>query len=125
VLTELSRTLLMEGDVAGAVQSARRSLTELGGQAHLERARAQTALAAALAAADEMAESREMFAEAAQTLSGLNASRQASRAWAELGDMLADTGDPVGAVGAFRKATAAVRLGRTLPEQGQPAGRAG
>lgn len=125
VLTELSRTLLMQGDVAGAVRSARRSLTELGGQAHLERARAQTALAAALAAAGEVSESREVFAEAAQTLSGINASRQASRAWAELGDMLAETGDPVGAVGAFRNATAAVRLGRALPELGQPAGHAG
>ncbi|WBB99289.1 MULTISPECIES: tetratricopeptide repeat protein [unclassified Solwaraspora] len=111
VLTELSRTLLLDGDAAGAVRSARRSLAELGGQAHLERARAQTALAAALAAAGDITGSREMFAGAAATLGGLRASRQASRAWAELGDVLADTGDPVGAVEAFRKATAAVHLG--------------
>ncbi|MFY1632441.1 helix-turn-helix domain-containing protein [Solwaraspora sp. WMMB335] len=120
VLTELSRTLLLEGDVAGAVRSARRSLDELGGQAHLERARAQMALAAALAAADEPDESRETFAEAAQTLSRLNASRQASRAWAELGEMLAEAGDPVGAVDAFRKATAAIHLGRALPNTAGP-----
>ncbi|MFY1694269.1 MULTISPECIES: helix-turn-helix domain-containing protein [unclassified Solwaraspora] len=125
VLTELSRTLLLQGDAAAAADTARRSLTELGGQAHLERARAQTALAAALAATDEVEQSRETFAEAARTLAGLHASRQAARAWAELGDMLADTGDPVGAVEAFRQATAAVALGRPLPQTAQPARRAG
>ncbi|MDG4766409.1 tetratricopeptide repeat protein [Solwaraspora sp. WMMD406] len=125
VLTELSRVNLLDGDVASAVDCARRSLSELGGQAHLERARAQIALAAALAAADDKEQSQEVFAEAAQTLGRLNASRQASRAWAELGDMLADTGDPIGAVEAFRKATAVVHLGRAASDAAYPARRAG
>lgn len=110
VLTELSRVKLMQGDADGAVAAAESSLHELGPEASLERARANIALAAALAATGEVDRSKEIFTEAAQTLGQLRASRQASRAWAELGDVLANAGDAVGAVEAFRKASAAVNL---------------
>ncbi len=110
ILTELSRAHLMRGDAAAARELAERSLAELGPQAVLERARAQTALAAALAALGERQEAAEIFDRAAQTLSQLRASRQAARAWVELGNMLDEAGDPAGAVRAFRQATASVNL---------------
>jgi tetratricopeptide (TPR) repeat protein/DNA-binding XRE family transcriptional regulator len=111
VLTELSRARLMQGDGEGAVEAAERSLTELGPEAVLERARAEAALAAALAATGERERSKATFAQAARTLNGIKASRQASRVWAELGNMLADAGDSVAAVEAFRQATASVNIG--------------
>jgi len=110
VLTELSRAELMTGNADAAVGLAERSLAELGPEAVLERARAQTALAAALAAQDKREESTELFSRAAATLSGLRATRQAARAWAELGIILMDAGDAVRAVEAFRQATASMHL---------------
>jgi tetratricopeptide (TPR) repeat protein len=112
VLTELSRARLMQGDAAGAVEAAESSLDELGPEAILERARAEAALAAAFAATGRSEESKATFAQAARTLNGIKASRQASRVWAELGNMLADAGDAVAAVEAFRHATASVNLGQ-------------
>jgi predicted negative regulator of RcsB-dependent stress response len=79
----------------------------------LERARAEAALAAALAATGDQEQSRKTFALAARTLTGIKASRQASRTWAELGNMLAEAGDPVAAVEAYRHATASLNLGRS------------
>jgi transcriptional regulator with XRE-family HTH domain len=113
VLTELSRARLMQGDAEGAVEAAERSLEELGPEAVLERARAEAALAAALAATGDQEQSRKTFALAARTLTGIKASRQASRTWAELGNMLAEAGDPVAAVEAYRHATASLNLGRS------------
>jgi tetratricopeptide (TPR) repeat protein len=110
VLTELSRVRLLEGDTAGAIESAERSLVELGPEAQLEWARATTALAAALAVHGEVERSREMFTRAARALGQLGVSRQASRAWVELGDMLVQSGDSAGAAAAFRKASEAVNL---------------
>lgn len=110
ILTELSRAHLMRGDAVAARDLAERSLAELGPEAALERARAQTALAAAFAALGEKDQAAEIFDQAAQTLSNLRASRQAARAWVELGNTLDEAGDSAGAVRAFRQATASVNL---------------
>lgn len=110
VLTELSRAHLMLGDARKAVATARDSLDELGPQAMLERARAQTALAAALAAEGASQEAKEIFGRAARTLHSLKATRQAARAWVELGNVLASIGEANAAIDAFRAATAAVNL---------------
>ena len=111
VLTELSRAYLLKGEVAGAVDAAEQSLDELGPEAALERARAATALAAALAADGARERAAELFTTAAETLGQMKTSRQAARAWVELGEMLVQAGDPTAAVDAFRKATAAMNLG--------------
>ncbi|WP_432841204.1 helix-turn-helix domain-containing protein [Dactylosporangium sp. CA-092794] len=111
VLTELSRAYLMIGDSAAAADAAERSLRELGDEAVLERARAGTALAAALAAEGQHERSTEIFAQAAQTLGQLKASRQAARTWVELANTLMDAGDANGAVQAFRQAAALANLG--------------
>lgn len=111
VLTELSRAYLLKGEVRDAVGAAEQSLSELGPEAALERARAATALAAALAADGARDRAAELFTTAAETLSRMNTSRQAARAWVELGEMLVQAGDTVSAVNAFRKATAAMNLG--------------
>ena len=111
VLTELSRSYLMQGDANAAVEAAERSLTELGPEAALERARAHTALAAALAARGDRDRSAEIFAHAARALGEIKANRQAARAWVELGNMLVEAGDHATAIEAFRRATAAVNLG--------------
>src|SRR5439155_27017691 len=94
ILTELSRSYLMQGDAPAAVDAAERSLAELGPEAALERARAHTALAAALAALGDRQRSAEMFADAARSLGQIKANRQAARAWRELGNMLVEAGDP-------------------------------
>lgn len=111
VLTELSRAYLLKGEVTGAVDAAEQSLDELGPDAVLERARAATALAAALAADGARDRAAELFTTAAETLGQLKTSRQAARAWVELGEMLVQAGDPAAAVDAFRRATAAMNLG--------------
>ncbi|HEX6685615.1 MAG TPA: tetratricopeptide repeat protein [Candidatus Limnocylindrales bacterium] len=111
VLTELSRAHLLEGDHDAAVDMAEQSLRELGPMAALERARAHTALGAALAAKGDRASATQIFADAATALGQLKATRQAARAWAELGDLLADFGDHQGAVVALRHATAALHIG--------------
>jgi tetratricopeptide (TPR) repeat protein len=111
VLTELSRAYLLKGEVAGAVDAAEQSLDELGPEAALERARAATALAAALAANGARDRAAELFTTAAETLGQMKTSRQAARAWVELGEMLVQAGDPAAAVDAFRKATVAMNLG--------------
>jgi tetratricopeptide (TPR) repeat protein len=113
VLTELSRASLLEGRVSEAVDFAEQSLAELGPEAALERARAQTALAAAVAAGNDRERATELFDLAASALRELKASRQAARAWVELGNMLDRAGDAAGAVRAFREATSAVNL--TVP----------
>ncbi|HEY0641013.1 MAG TPA: helix-turn-helix transcriptional regulator [Pseudonocardiaceae bacterium] len=110
VLTELSRAHLMLGEVRQAVAAARESMDQLGPEAVLERARAQTALAAALARSGDNDEARRIFGLAADTLNSLKATRQAARAWVELGNVLAATGDATAAIAAFRHATAAVNL---------------
>ena len=117
VLTELSRAYLLKGEVAGAVDAAERSLDELGPEAALERARAATALAAALAANGARDRAAELFTTAAETLGQMKTSRQAARAWVELGEMLVQAGDPAAAVDAFRKATAAMNLGAAPAKQ--------
>ncbi|MBB5867175.1 transcriptional regulator with XRE-family HTH domain [Allocatelliglobosispora scoriae] len=111
VLTELSRAHLLEGDLDLAADTARESLRELGAEPALERARAQTALGAALAAKGDRKSAKVIFAEAADALTGLKATRQAARVWAELGDLLAEFGDHRGAVTALRQATAALHIG--------------
>lgn len=73
--------------------------------------RAQTALGAALAVKGDRAAATEIFAAAAAALGELKANRQAARAWAELGNLLADFGDHLGAVVALKHATAALRIG--------------
>jgi transcriptional regulator with XRE-family HTH domain len=110
VLTELSRASLLRGDARRALDEAERAVAELGSEAALERARAETALAAALAASGERARAAEVFDRAASTLGQLNASRHAARAWVELGNMLDEAGDSAGAVRAFRQATASLHL---------------
>lgn len=110
VLTELSRAHQMLGDYPRALETARQSLAELGPEATLEQARAQTALASALAATGEAEAARETFTQAARSLTAIKATRQAARAWVELGNTLADAGEPVAAVEAFRNATASVHL---------------
>jgi tetratricopeptide (TPR) repeat protein len=120
VLTELSRARLITGDVDGAVEAAERSLNELGPEALLERARAEAALAAAVAASGDRERAADLFAGAARSLGAIKASRQASRAWAELGIMLADAGEAVAAVEAFRHATASVNLGPHRSVSGRP-----
>lgn len=111
VLTELSRAHLLEGDHDAAVDMAEQSLRELGPKAALERARAQTALGAALAARGDREVATQIFNAAATDLGQLKATRQAARAWAELGDLLADFGDHQGAVVALKHATAALHIG--------------
>jgi tetratricopeptide (TPR) repeat protein len=110
ILTELSRANLMRGDLVAAVDLADRALAELGPEAALERARAESALAAAIAAQGGRERAAAIFDRAANTLSELQASRQAARAWAELGNMLDEAGDAAGAVRAYRQATASVKL---------------
>jgi tetratricopeptide (TPR) repeat protein len=110
ILTELSRAHLMQGDAKYAVELAERSLAELGPEAALERARAETVLAAAHAALGEQDRAAEIFDRAAGTLRELRASRQAARAWVELGNMLDEAGNSAAAVRAFREATSAVNL---------------
>jgi tetratricopeptide (TPR) repeat protein len=111
VLTELSRAYLMEGDAKAAVELAERSLAELGPEAALERARAESVLASAIAADGDHARAVDLFDRAANTLRELKASRQAARAWVELGNLLDQAGESAGAVQAFREAAAAVNLG--------------
>jgi tetratricopeptide (TPR) repeat protein/DNA-binding XRE family transcriptional regulator len=110
VLTELSRARLLHGDAEAAVHQAEQAISELGSEARLERARAETALASALAALGRKEEASEVFDRAANTLTQLHASRHAARAWVELGNMLDEAGNPAAAVRAFRQATAAMNL---------------
>lgn len=110
VLTELSRAHLLQGRSEQAVELAEEALTELGPEAALERARADTVLAAALAAQGAPERAAEVFDRAASTLAELRASRHAARAWVELGNVLDQAGDQAGAVRAFRQAAASVNL---------------
>lgn len=116
LLTELSRAYLMEGKADTALELAQQSLSELGPEAKLERARAEAVLAAALAANGDQSAATELFDRAANTLRQLRASRQAARAWVELGNMLDAAGEPASALRAFQEAAAAVNL------TGTPAG---
>lgn len=120
VLTELSRAQLLREQPAQAQELAERALGELGDEAALERARAETALAAAYAAQGEKDAAAQVFDRAANTLEQLHASRHAARAWVELGNMLDQAGDAAAAVRAFRQATAAMHL--ALPGDENPAG---
>lgn len=120
VLTELSRAHLMRGQTSLAVELAERSLAELGPEAVLERARAEAVLAAALAERGEQERATETFDRAASTLRNLKASRQAARAWVELGNLLDQAGDPAGAVRAYRESAVAMNL--TEPPRRPPAG---
>ncbi|QSB13186.1 helix-turn-helix transcriptional regulator [Natronosporangium hydrolyticum] len=110
LLTELARAHLLKGEPQAASELADRALAELGPEAALERARADTVLAAALAAAGEWERAVTGFDRAAGALRQLGASRQAARAWVELGNLLDQAGDSARAVRAFREAAAAVNL---------------
>lgn len=110
MLTDLSRAHLMRGDARAAVELAEQSLAELGPEALLERARAEAMLAAALAECGERDRAAETFDRAANTLRRLKASRQAARAWVELGNLLDQAGDQAGAVRAYRESAAAMNL---------------
>lgn len=118
VLTELSRASLLRGEVMRAVNEAERAVVELGTEAVLERARAETAFAAALFASGDRERAAEVFDRAANTLGQLKASRHAARAWVELGNLLDETGDAAGAVRAFRHATDSMHL--SSPPAAQP-----
>jgi tetratricopeptide (TPR) repeat protein len=118
VLTELSRAHLLQGRSEQAVELAEEALTELGPEAALERARADTVLAAALAAQGAPERAAGVFDRAASTLGELRASRHAARAWVELGNVLDQAGDQAGAVRAFRQAAASVNLLATVDPPG-------
>jgi transcriptional regulator with XRE-family HTH domain len=119
ILTELARLRLMRQDEEGAIERAERALTEVGAEATLERVRAEAVLAAALATSGSQSRAAELFEAAAGTLQGMGASRQAARAWVDLGNLLDLAGDPHGAVKAFRRATAAVHIS-VEPSGNQP-----
>ena len=110
VLTELSRANLLQDQPDRAAELAEQAVAELGPQAALERARAQTAHAAALAALGRTEQSAALFDQAAGALEQLHASRHAARAWVELGNMLDQAGDPAAAVRAFRQAATSLNL---------------
>lgn len=112
-LTELSRAHLALGNPELAHRVAQDSLDTLGDGAALERSRARMALSAVLRASGSDDRAQALAAQAAAELEGLGATRHAARAWIELAEQYAATGDLPAALGAYRRCAASVHL--TVP----------
>lgn len=103
-----ARTLLGEPEEAAAL--ARRALSGLGAGPRLVRANALLSLGHALLRLGRIAEAREAFAEAADQLTQMQASREAAQVLYQLGGLLGGIGDRAGQVQAYRRALANVGL---------------
>lgn len=128
VLSELSRAARYGGDCGGAdgaraeagnagaaIDLALAAVAAAGSRPGLGRVIAETALGSALAAAGRTAEAAAAFAAASSALAALPASRPVARAWVELAEAMADSGDATAAVAAFRRATDGLSVGAVPP----------
>lgn len=116
VLSELSRAARYGGEGASAaVDLALAAVAAAGNRPGLGRVIAATALGAALAAAGRTTEAAATFAAADGELATLPASRPVARAWVELAEAMAASGDAPAAVAAFRRATDALSVGAVPP----------
>jgi tetratricopeptide (TPR) repeat protein len=102
--TELARCELLLGRADVARRLAKSALKRLHEEHRLERARALTALGAALVASGETAAGVAELEEAAQTLKLVEAPRQAAAVWRQLSETLRSLGDPAGALEAADRA---------------------
>jgi tetratricopeptide (TPR) repeat protein len=102
--TELARCELLLGRADVARRLAQSALKRLHEEHRLERARALTALGAALVASGETAAGVAELEEAAQTLKRVEAPRQAAAVWRQLSETLRSLGDPAGALEAADRA---------------------
>ena len=121
--TELARCELLLGRAAVARRLAQSALKRLHEEHRLERARALTALGAALVASGEAAAGVAELEEAAQALAGVDATRQAAGVWRQLSETYRSLGDPDRALEAADRAMDAAGLAREpLATETSPAG---
>lgn len=102
--TELARCELLLGRAEVARRLAKSALKRLKPEHRLERARALTALGAALVASGETAAGVAELEEAAQALLRVEAPRQAAAVWRQLSETFRSLGDPAGALDAADRA---------------------
>jgi tetratricopeptide (TPR) repeat protein len=102
--TELARCELLLGRADVARRLAQSALKRLHEEHRLERARALTALGAALVASGETAAGVAELEEAANALRLVEAPRQAAAVWRQLSETLRSLGDPAGALEAADRA---------------------
>jgi tetratricopeptide (TPR) repeat protein len=102
--TELARCELLLGRADVARRLAQSALTRLSKDHRLERARALTALGAALVASGETAAGVAELEEAARVLRSADAPRQAAAVWRQLSETFRALGDPAAALEAADRA---------------------
>ncbi|MGH8774787.1 MAG: tetratricopeptide repeat protein [Jiangellaceae bacterium] len=108
--TERARALLALGRVDEARHAAEQSLTGLGDQPRIESAHARLLLGRVFREQGDLSACLEQCAAAARILDTMGASRQASAAWRELGDLYHDLGRVEEAIDAYDRALRAVRV---------------
>lgn len=99
-----SRAHLLLGDHERAEQHAREGLRRLGDEPRLETTTALVMLGDALEAAGRGAAAGEAYAQAAQMLARMSASRQSAAAWRDLGDRYRRRADLARAAEAYDRA---------------------
>ncbi len=108
--TELARCELLLGRPDVAIRLARAALKRLPPDNRIERARALTALGAALVATDETAAGVAELEEAAETLAAHNCGRQSGAVWRQLSAVFRSLGDAARALHAADRAMDAAGL---------------
>lgn len=99
--TERARAMMLLGRMEDAAKAAQRALEMLAGEGpRVETATAQVVLAR-LQQEDPRA-AKQLLHTAAQTLTALEASREAAAIWSELAELYAEAGDVEAALGAYR-----------------------
>lgn len=134
--TELARCELLLGRPDIARRQAQIALRRLSLEHRIERARALTALGAALIHLDDSPAGLTCLDEAAEMLHGVDAPRQAAAVWRQQAEILTSTGDLNGALAAAERAmdasgvlaesmtprpSTASRAGKRPPPRRQPA----
>ncbi|HET7901824.1 MAG TPA: helix-turn-helix transcriptional regulator [Candidatus Nanopelagicales bacterium] len=109
--TELARCEVLLGRPDVARRHAQSALRRLAGDQNVERARALAALGSALLQAGDAQAGQTALDEAAVSLEGVQASRQAAVVWRQLADVHKAAGDIDQALAAAERAMAAVGLG--------------
>jgi transcriptional regulator with XRE-family HTH domain len=118
---ELARCETLLGQPRRAREHAESALHHLGSDAALEIARARAVLGQALLASGDEAAARASLTSAAELLTVLGASRQASSGWRYLADVLMESGDIAEAAKAYRAALDAAGLPGLNRTSGQTA----
>ncbi len=109
----LARSLLLDGDLSGAMELGRQVHGAVSDQAPLLAADAKTLEGQVCAAHGNPAMAADAYRQAVHILTGVGADRSAGQLWFDLAGLLEDVGDPETALQAYRSAAAASGLRST------------